>query len=83
MVSNLGAQYLLQDIPVLAIGTQTPTAAPGSTSTTGSGAGLITFEVTPQQALQVVSANQSGSLYLTLHALSADSGAASVTASGG
>ena len=71
VVGSLGAQYLLQDIPVLAVGTQTPTAAQPSTSAT-SGAGLVTFEVTPAQALQVVAANQSGTLYLTLHALSAD-----------
>jgi len=38
----------------------------------GNGAGLVTFEVTPAQALQVVSANQSGTLYLTLHSLAAD-----------
>lgn len=88
IAGNLGAQYLLQDIPVLSVGTQTSASASSTVGGAaaqpagGTGAGLVTFEVTPAQALQVVSANQSGTLYLTLHALAADGSGAAVSASG-
>jgi Flp pilus assembly protein CpaB len=87
IVGSAGAQYLLQDIPVLAVGTQVSSASSTAVTqpATGTGTGLVTFEVTPAQALQVVSANQSGTLYLTLHALAADTPGASgaaVSASG-
>lgn len=84
VVGPTGAEYLLQDIPVLSVGTATTTAATPQ-STSGSGAGLVTFEVSPAEALQVVAANQSGTLYLTLHALADSSpvGGSAVSANGG
>jgi Flp pilus assembly protein CpaB len=86
VVSPTGAQYLLQDVPVLAVGPQVPgSPAAGTTpQTSGTGSGLVTFQVSPADALRVVAANQAGGLYLTLHALASSSTGpgASVPASG-
>jgi hypothetical protein len=64
-------------VKVLAIGTETAATATGGNgqpSPTAAGSGLITFEVTPDQALQIVNANSEGALYLTLLPLSASEG---------
>lgn len=85
VVGDSGAQYLLQDVPVLAVGPQVPGSQPSSaTAQSASSSGLITFQVSPQDALRVVAADKAGGLYLTLHALaSASTGpGASVPASG-
>ncbi len=68
---NGNATYILQEVPVLATGQQLPSSgAGGQTSTGGAASGLITFEVSPTDALKVVTASKAGNLYLTLHALS-------------
>lgn len=64
--------YLFRGVKVLAIGTETAATAGGGNgqpSATAAASGLITFEVTPDQALQIVDANRSGGLYLTLQPL--------------
>jgi pilus assembly protein CpaB len=65
-------QYILDSVKVLAVGSSTATqqaaAAPaedGST-TAPTNSGVLTFEVTKDQALQIINANQSGGLYLVL-----------------
>lgn len=74
VVTDAGAQYLLQDVPVLAVGSQIPgTQATGATPQNSSGSGLITFQVSPPDALRVVAADKAGSLYLTLHSLASSS----------
>ena len=80
-------QYLLRGVKVLAIGTETAATAAGGNgqpSPTASASGLITFEVTPDQALQIVNAGRGGGIYLTLQPLSASAGTggAAVPASG-
>jgi len=82
------ANYLLRGVKVLAIGTETAATAAGGSgqpSPTAASSGLITFEVTPDQALLIVKANADGSLYLTLQPLSANagSGGGSVPANSG
>jgi Flp pilus assembly protein CpaB len=70
---NGSAAYILQNTPVLAVGQQLPTtgaSANGQPSSNASTSGLITFEVSPTDALKVVTASKAGNLYLTLHALS-------------
>jgi Flp pilus assembly protein CpaB len=79
--------YLFRSVKVLAIGTETAATAAGGNgqpSVTAAGSGLITFEVTPEQALEIVDENRSGGLYLTLQPISASagSGGGSVPASG-
>ena len=51
----------------------------GQPSPTASSSGLITFEVTPDQALEIVKANPDGGLYLTLLPLSASGGSSGST----
>ncbi len=86
VVGDAGAQYLLQDVPVLAIGPQVPGSQTSGTqaSSSSSGSGLITFQVSPPDALRVVAADKAGSLYLTLHALASSTNGpgAAVAASG-
>ncbi len=63
------AAYILRNVKVLAVGSQTPASASGpegEASTADSGSGLITFEISPEDALAVVAANKSGTLYLML-----------------
>jgi pilus assembly protein CpaB len=78
------ATYILQTVPVLAVGQQVPTS--GTTgaqpNAQASASGLITFEVSVPDALKVVSASKSGNLYLTLHALSASTPSPALPASG-
>lgn len=79
-------QYLLRGVKVLAVGSETAATAGGGNgqpSPTAAASGLITFEVTPDQALLIVSENRNGGLYLTLQPLSATGGSGgSVPASG-
>jgi pilus assembly protein CpaB len=77
-VGDSGAQYLLQNVRVLAVGQATAASAPTGASSSASTAssGLITFEVTPADALQVENAQHSGSLYLSLHSVSANGASA-------
>jgi len=78
LVVNEGqAGYILRDVKVLAVGAQT--AAGATTDETdaaaaGAQSGLITFELSPEDAAQVVQANKSGTLYLTLKPLGAGRG---------
>lgn len=78
--------YLLRGVKVLAVGTETAASASGGNgqpSATAAASGLITFEVTPEQALQIVNENRNGTLYLTLQALGASgAGGSAVPASG-
>jgi Flp pilus assembly protein CpaB len=87
MIDKTGA-YLMRGVKVLAIGTETAANAAGGNgqpSATAASSGLITFEVTPDQALTIVKADAEGNLYLTLLPLSASggSGGGSVPANGG
>ena len=66
--------FMLTGLKVIAVGSTTTapqsssSAAPGATTTTvASNRSLITFEVTPRQAEQLVQAETVGSLYLTLN----------------
>jgi Flp pilus assembly protein CpaB len=77
MISD--GKYLLRGVKVLAIGTDTAATAasgPGVAATSG----LITFEVTPDQAMQIVNAD---SIWLTLLPLSANGADGSVPANNG
>ncbi len=56
--------------------------ANGQPSETAAKSGLITFELSSADAAQVVAANRSGTLYLTLKPISGSSGDTSVAASG-
>ncbi len=71
VVGDTGSQYLLQNVRVLAVGQATAASAPtgASSAATAASSGLITFEVTPQNALLVETAANSGHLYLSLHSL--------------
>lgn len=81
------AEYILSDVKVLAVGQETSASATGpegEASLTASSTGLITFELTAADALRVVAANESGSLYLTLRSIaSGGSGAAATVPAGG
>ena len=68
------SSFLLPGVKILAVGattsvpqqaSTTPTTTEGSVSTRARS--LITFEVTPRQALQIVQAQQAGAIYLTLN----------------
>ena len=70
-----GYQYILDKVKVLAVGSSTnaqPAAsAPAAQSADASAAppanpGVLTFEVTQDQALQIINANQGGGIYLVL-----------------
>jgi pilus assembly protein CpaB len=82
-----GSSYLLQSVKVLAVGAETAASASGQNgqpSTVAATSGLITFELSPEDALAVATANKSGTLYLTLRPLAGSrSGSGSVPASGG
>lgn len=70
-IGETEAVYLLADVKVLAVGSQTAASAPPAEGAPVDTGGLITFEVTPENALKVAAAAKSGSLYLTLRPLSA------------
>jgi pilus assembly protein CpaB len=85
--------YLLQHVKVLAVGASTAaqqaTAAASSDDASAAAptnSGVLTFEVTKDQALQVINANSGGGVYLVLLAPDASapttSGAAKAAASG-
>ena len=86
VVDNTGAAVILEAVKVLAVGQETAANAGGSDgqpSPVAATSGLITFELRPDEALAVVSANQNGTVYLTLRPLAASGGVdRSVPASG-
>jgi Flp pilus assembly protein CpaB len=80
-----GGDYLYRGVKVLAIGSETAATATGGNgqpSTSASASGLITFEVTPDQALAIVNASRQGGIYLTLQPLVAATDGESSPASG-
>ena len=85
VVADGGASVLLERVKVLAVGQETALSAGGTNgqpSSTAAGSGLITFELSPDEALAVVGAQ--GTVYLTLRPLAASgSSDRSVPASGG
>jgi Flp pilus assembly protein CpaB len=87
VVNEGSAGYILRDVKVLAVGQETAASAAGADgqpSDTAAKSGLITFELSPDDAAQVVSANRSGTLYLTLKPITGGgAGDSSVAASGG
>jgi Flp pilus assembly protein CpaB len=86
VVDDAGATTLLESVKVLAVGQETAASASGGNgqpSPTAAGSGLITFELSPADALAVVGANKSGTLYLTLRPLAAAGSARTVPATGG
>jgi Flp pilus assembly protein CpaB len=85
VIDDTGAAYLLQSVKVLAVGTETAASATGEDgqpSPDAATSGLITFELSPEDALRVASANKNGTLYLTLRPLAATGGDGAVPASG-
>lgn len=86
VVDNGGATVLLESVKVLAVGQETALSAGGTNgqpSPIAATSGLITFELLPEEALAVVSANKNGTVYLTLRPLAASaSGDRTVPASG-
>ena len=71
--SNESTVYLLQKVKVLAVGTSViPQAGEASrdsgsaAATTAQNTGLITFAVTPEEALKIAKAQDAGSIYLSL-----------------
>ena len=88
VVGDTAATYILSDVKVLSVGQETAANAAGGNgqpSVTAAGTGLITFELSPDDALAVVAANKSGSLYLTLKPIAGSTSGreSSVAASGG
>jgi len=87
VVNEGAANYILSNVKVLSVGQETAATAAGGNgqpSVDAAKSGLITFELTPEDAAQVVAANRSGTLYLTLKPItSGGSGDSSVAASGG
>src|SRR4029453_13124546 len=68
VVNEGAAGYILKHDKFLAVGQETAASAAGGNgqpSPAAASSGLITFELSPDDAAQVVSANQSGTLYLT------------------
>jgi len=83
VVNEGSAGYILRDVKVLAVGQETAANAAGGNgqpSETAAKSGLITFELSPEDAAQVVAANRSGTLYLTLKPISGSAGDTSVAA---
>jgi len=77
--------YLLRGVKVLAIGQETAATAAGGNGQASAGAagtGLITFEVSSDQALDIVNASQNGGIYLTLQPLLAATTTTTVPATG-
>ena len=78
--------YLYRGVKVLAIGTETAANAAGGNgqpSSTAAATGLITFEVTPDQALAIVNASRAGGIYLTLQPLIASAASGSTVPASG
>jgi Flp pilus assembly protein CpaB len=67
--------FLLPGLQVLAVGSKTSTVAPTATNTGSStpatavvqSRGLVTFEVTPTEAVQLIQASETGTLWLSLN----------------
>ena len=75
VVEGGSADVLLDNVKVLAVGQETAASTETEGATSSGGSGLITFELSPDEAQQVVAANSSGSLYLTLRPLASGGGA--------
>lgn len=87
LISTNDGSYVLRGVKVLAIGAETAATAAGGNgqpSFDAAATGLVTFEVTPEQALLIVSEGGDGGLYLTLQPPVPSGGAsrAAVPASG-
>ena len=79
-------EYLYRGVKVLAIGQETAATAAGGNgqpSPTASASGLVTFEVTPEEALSIVNASRDGGIYLTLQPLGASASAGESVAAAG
>ena len=74
VVEGGSADVLLDNVKVLAVGQETAASTETEGTTSSGGSGLITFELLPDEAQQVVAANSSGSLYLTLRPLASGGG---------
>ncbi len=77
VVADGSAGYILNDVKVLSVGTETAANAAGGNgqpSAAAATSGLITFELSPSDALAVVAANKTGSVYLTLRPIAAAGG---------
>jgi pilus assembly protein CpaB len=66
-----GYAYILNKVKVLAVGASTATPQPAAPAADGSApppanSGVLTFEVSQADALQIINANQGGGLYLVL-----------------
>lgn len=67
LVNDGGAErYLLQNVPIIAIGTTAAPQAGEAQVAQNPGSGLITFAVPPQAAARIALASQGSGLYLTL-----------------
>jgi pilus assembly protein CpaB len=83
VVADGSAGYILSDVKVLSVGQETAASAAGGNgqpSPTAATSGLITFELSPDDALAVVAANKTGSVYLTLRPIAASAGGDSTAA---
>ena len=79
-VREAASSYLLKGVKILAVGVETAATASGGDgqpSASAASTGLVTFEVTPDQALAIVAESRTDSLHMTLQSLG---GAASATA---
>ena len=79
------ASYILTGVKVLAVGSETAASAAGGNgqpSAAAATSGLITFEVSPTDALRVVQENKAGTLYLALEPLSSSGSGTAVPALG-
>jgi Flp pilus assembly protein CpaB len=84
-ISEGTATYILENVKVLAVGQETAASAAGGSgqpSTNAATSGLLTFELSPEDALRVAAANRGGGIYLTLRPLSASGDNTSVPATG-
>jgi Flp pilus assembly protein CpaB len=84
VVTDTAADYILENVKVLAVGAQTAATTTETGAAPTDNSGLITFEVSPDNALLVATAAKSGTLYLTLRPRSAsgrDGGSTTTTSS--
>lgn len=75
-------QYFLRNVKVLAVGQETAASAAGGNgqpSATAQSSGLITFEVSPEDALRIVQESSAGALYLTLLPITASTSGGTTT----
>ena len=74
-----GSSFLLRNVKILAVGTETAATAGGGSGAPSAAAvatGLVTFEVAPDEALAIVAESRADTLHMLLHSLS---GAATAT----